>query len=226
MKTQPIRCLFAVITLTIAPVCAKAQTSTYTYPLSPTDWSHNFQIQQFNQSQGILTSVNLTLIETASFSWTLANFSPSAASFSLSANSQLTLSLPDSQPPLTTGIGYSVSAPVLLASGDRLTLGSGNLSGFGSFTLSSANYDLSPFVGTATLMLPASTFTTDDSHSTGGNHSEILQTLAGATLVVTYNFTSVPEPSLAALLLPGLGLALWGGFRQRRRAPIHAPTLR
>lgn len=217
MKTQLTRCLFALTasSLTVVPVCAKAQTSTYVYPLSPTDWSYNFQVQQFNASQGILTSVSLTLIETASFTWTLANHSPSPSSFTLAAVSQLTLDLPDSLPPVSTGIGYSLPSPVSLASGATLTLGTGELSGFGSFILSPANYDLSAFIGTSTLMLPASTFTTDDAHSTGGNNVETLQTLAGATLVVTYNFTPIPEPSELALLLPGLGAAFLGWRRFR-----------
>jgi hypothetical protein len=222
MKNKITRCLAtaALCGAAFLPASARAQASTYTYGPTMSDWTHAFNVAQFDSSLGTLNSVSFTLIGTASYDWTLYNSSSSTANYTVGASTDVSVLLPGTLGSLVTTISYSSLTPVVVAAGTSGSASSGNQSQTTSFTLRSTDVDLSAFIRSlssgGTVSLSASTSTKDNARNTTGNTGLLLSTTAGVTMEVTYNY-SVPEPTSLSLLA-GAGLSLWAWKRRSAKA--------
>jgi hypothetical protein len=192
---------------------AKATTDTYTANYGPatTEWNNNFILQLFDPSLGSLQSVYITASESANIDGTVQNTSDGPQTFTFRAGSLLKVTLPGA-------LGYLQPSPLALA--QDYNLPAGGSAPYGPVNASdSANYtytspaDMAWFIGTGTFTLPGFTQTQELIAGGGGNIIASLNTIAGATVEVQYNYVPVPEPASLALLALGGAVML---LRRRR----------
>jgi len=192
---------------------AKATTETFTYTHSPstTEWSDNFILQEFNPALGSVTSVYISASEDVTMDGTVKNNATGPESFTFRAGSQLILTLPGA-------LGSLMPSP--LASAQAFNLPSGGTAPYGPVNASdsvNSTYtlpgDMALFIGAGTLNLPGYTQSQELISGGGGNISADLNTVAGATVEVQYNYVPVPEPGSLALLALGGAVVL---LRKRR----------
>jgi len=174
-----------------------------------TEWNHIFQVQAFDPSLGSLVAVYVEVTEDVNVSGYVENTAATPASFFFRSGSLLTVTLPGMlgflQPnPLAvsqsyTGLAPGASAPYGPASASE--------------SVDNTYYTpLSGWTGAGKwVKLPAYTLTDERITGGGGNIIAAMNTVAGATVKVTYYY--IPEPgSVALLALGGVVLLL----RRRR----------
>jgi hypothetical protein len=192
---------------------AKATTDTYTYTHSPstTEWSDSFVLQLFNPALGSLQSVYIAASESVNINGTVQNTSTGPQSFTFRAGSLLTVTLPGT-------LGFLQPSPLALA--QAYNLPAGGSAPYGPVNASdSVNYtytapvDMAWFTGVGPFTLPGFTQTQELIAGGGGNIIASLNTVAGATVQVQYNYIPVPEPGSLALLALGVVVML---LRKRR----------
>lgn len=216
-----------VCTVAMAGAFSSAAQSTGTFttstpiPLSATDWSGTLAFPQFDQSLGILNSVELSFSSTTTTLLTVQNisnlFGPAKPS-SGTASSQVQITVQDA--------GNDLSAPAIvllsnyafsLAAGGSVSSGLLTQNGSGSslYTLSAL---LSEFTGTGSISLSASTFTQSGLTYTGGTTFTGLNSVdASLTGTVIYNYTpTTPTPEPTGMALAGLSGIFLILLRRRR----------
>ncbi len=186
-----------------------SETFTATHSPSTTDWSDNFVLQQFDPSLGTLQSVMVTATENVTMSGTIHNYATVSESFSFSAGSLLTVTLPGS-------LGVIQASPMShaqvfnLPSGANATFGPTTATDTGSSTYTLAG-DMAWFLGTGTFSLPGQTVSSELITGGGGNLTALLNTVAGATVQVQYTYATVPEPGtfVSGALIAAAMLLRW-----------------
>jgi hypothetical protein len=230
--------LALVLGLSIASISPQAQAGSYTEMVStspglPTDFSKSLSVNPFDSMNGTRTleSVVLSYTDNLSISGTIANNSGGPETFTFKEDVKFTLALvtnPTTIPPTTTTLlsndpSYSIAA-TLVNSGDSLNVGPYSASsGAGPTTIDPLNPLINIFAGSDPVVFTFSTVTSTAFGGGGGNDAVNVNTLADATVSVTYNFTTnnvvVPEPaSLAMTTLGGLLAAATGYARRRVKA--------
>ena len=203
-------------------------TNSSTVSVQPTNWATNFMIPQFDPTLGTLTSIMFDLTGTVEGLAQVENLSTTGgANITTNLATVVTLLLPG---------GVSMIVNPLASVTDSYGTFDGNVdfggtSGRTYTTLANSNMqmqtappfgvNLAAFLGTGTMMLAVNS--NGNSGVAGGSFvASTFQTLSGATLQVTYNYTpndtggEIPEPLTLGLV--GAGLLGIGILRSRRSA--------
>jgi hypothetical protein len=222
--------LALVLGLSIASISPQAQAGSYTETVStssgliPTDLNLSLSVNPFDSMNGTRTleSVVLSYTDNLQISGSIANNSGGPQTFTFNEDVKFTLAY-GATTLLSDDPSYSLG-PTLVNNGDVLTVGPYNTSsGAGPTTIDPLNGLFNNFLGPND---PTFTFTTATNSAVGGgggNDAVNINTLADATVSVTYNYTTnnvvVPEPaSLAMTTLGGLLAAATGYARRRVKA--------
>jgi hypothetical protein len=183
---------------------------------SATDWTHAFDLPQFNPSLGLLESVTVHATFTFTTSGTVFNDSRNKANFTLQEFSALTLLLPGE-----SGTIWTKAATPL----EHYTLQGFGSDTFGAFTTqvtvdrTICSEDFQNFIGTGLVQLIGSTQTWQDLITKNGNPGVELLTSAGAFIKVEYEaITPVPEPSAAGLFIIGMAVLCTRLLRRSKMA--------
>lgn len=191
--------------------------------LATTNWSNSFSIPQFDPSLGTLTSVTIALSGHVEGTGTYWNESATPADVTGTLKANITLTEPDTTtivvspsdtrtvldipqafwpnlPPSYTDSGFSANAgPV-------------------SDTSTSPSY-LAAFTGGGTILLPVSAVGQSTASSDQGNFVYEFETKASASVLVTYNYREIPEPSsFATFLIMSSSCGLVAIWRRRKAA--------
>ena len=214
----------AILMLALLGTYASAATVSYSanVPLQTTDWNTTLDLPKFNPSLGTLNSISFSLTGNLEGTVSLENQSQSPANVGTVLNATLTLARPD----MTVLV---VAIPAIprnfAATAYDGTLDYGGTSGITYPTTSASNTensglltsaaDKALFLGPGTISLPVNAI-----GFAGGSGSANLALLfsadAGADASVTYDYTTVPEPSSLLALLSGLGGLAGFAFRRKR----------
>lgn len=176
----------------------------FTDTLAPTttEWNHIFEVQAFDPSLGSLVAVYVEVTENVTVSGSVQNLAATPASFNFQSGSVLTMTLPGM-------LGFLQPNPLALSQ-SYISLAPGATAPYGpaSASESADSTYYSPLFGWTgagkMVKLPAYTLTDQRILGQGGNVAAVLNTIAGATVSVTYYY--IPEPGSVALL--GLGGAV------------------
>jgi hypothetical protein len=225
---------FALVALgvTTMSLSAFAASVSYSTTVPSTDLSFTssaLSFQQFDPTLGTLTSIEFTVSGNAATTTTAENLDSVTEPYILSVGAKLKL-----ETAATGGVvlneNVSVSGTSLdIASEDTQVIhlsGSANSTSSydgatgafvsGSGTLASS-INLSDFIGTGTYSL----FTLGSIYSSnqidGANNTTNVGS-AGATVTVTYNYTTIPEPTTWAMLMGGIGMVTVGRRMWKRKA--------
>jgi len=194
---------------------------TRTINMSTTNWTQNLTIPKFDTTLGTLVSVSFDLKGDVQGTAKFESLDASPTTVEMDLQAMLKLQRPDH----TTLV---VTLPIVSTIDDVTTFDgyqdyggtSGrthtNLSGTKteSATTSLAG-DLVLFSGTGDIVLPVVT-TGISSGSGAGNLVQQFNTSAGAEATVTYNFTTVPEPSSVLSFMSGI-VGITGLMIRRRK---------
>ena len=193
--------------------CADATTLSYTrtIPLSTTNWANSISVPKFDASLGTLNQITFTLNGHVEGAARLENLETIPANITVNLSAMLKMMRPDTSVIVVTIPVVSVTE--LIAAFDGV-IDFGGLSGrthenlAGNHSETSVSppplSDLALFSGTGDIVLPVSA----DGYSSGSGAGNLLlqfNTLASAEATVTYDYSSVPEPSGLLALLSGLG---------------------
>jgi PEP-CTERM motif len=183
-------------------------------PFTLTDWSGSLSFPQFQPSLGILTMVQLDLQGGMQTVLTVDN--TGAQSSSGDAKTEVAFTVQD--------LGGNLIAPEIdfFSPAYNFNLAAGDSTSSGTLTQNSAGSDqytaaavLNEFIGTGSIVLSASTYTTTWIGYTGGNTLAAQATSASLTGQVTYYYESDPVPEPVSLAFFGLGgLVFWLRRRQ------------
>lgn len=216
-KTTRLGVAASVLLLLAAGVQAGTVSYTYTatQPDTLTDWSHAFSLAQFNPSLGTLDSVQISVSYDLHTEAAIQNTSSKYSQVGIQIGSLFSLTLPNQSTTLSLALTAD-SGQYLLAPGGAATYGAYDLSQTTSLTLTGAQ--LNEFIGDGSISITGHTDSWEAISMKGGDTKVVPTTLAGATVTITYNDmpAPVPEPSVAALLLLGVG-GLAGRFYRGRR---------
>ena len=207
--TQALGQSFSTTVLTTSPISNDTKT----------DWSGSLSFPKFNVRGATLDSVTFTFSETLSTTFNLDNYANGGRS---KAIVDVSTALNSSDPNFS-GTGSLPSAsinfttPIVPKGGSISTSQSTTESATLTFTTPSI---LSQWIGAGSLVVPIETQSDFGVTVYGGNNQWSLETTAGATGSVTYNYHkgpqpngAVPEPSTYALTA---GIGLWGFGMARR----------
>lgn len=220
------KALFAVVlavTLIASTGSVLAGQLTYTrdLPLSTTNWSNTISVPKFDANLGTLDRITFVLIGHVEGSASFESLEMVGANVTTNLSAKLTLMRPDYSPivvsiPLASTTDSVGTFDGLIdfggTSGKEYTGMSADRTE--TVTADAPSPDLALFIGSGDIVLPVSAV--GNSVGTGaGNLIMQFSTLASAQAVVTYEYTSIPEPSSMLALLTGfVGLASWT-FRRR-----------
>jgi hypothetical protein len=199
-----------------------------TITVQPTNWSGNFLLPQFDPTLGTLNSIVFDLTGTVEGIAQVENLSTlSGANITTNLSAVLTLLLPGGvqmvvNPAASVTDSYGAFDGVVDFDGTSgrtyTTLANSSMQ---MQTAPPFGVDLSAFLGMGNIMLAISSL--GNSGVSGGSFvASTFQTLSGATLQITYNYTpsdtggDIPEPMTLALV--GGGLLGLGFLRSRRSA--------
>ncbi len=191
-------------------VHADMESHSASIPLQTTNWDINLApIPLFDPSLGTLNSVEFMLtgeIE-GDLRWESLDAAPTTVDLKLQAT--ITLQRPDNSVLVVTIPVANISDPVSAfdglidfggtSGGEMLGLMASTTESFTTFDAA----DLALFTGVGNIVLPVSA----EGTSTGSGAGNLLlqfNTDAGAGVIVKYNFTPIPEPSTALLVVGGL----------------------
>jgi hypothetical protein len=210
----------AALAFALSAGLAQAGTSgTFTYTASQadilTDWSRQFVLPQFNPSFGTLESIQISVSYDIKVSGTVASDAATASTLWLQAGADFRLSLPNQ----TSALGMS-----LATENTRFILNPQATAQFGTFKLTQTasltltGSQMNDFIGTGSVSFAGRTIGWESQSIQLGNPTISLTTLAGANVTVTYfdTLAVVPEPSLGALTLVGLGCLAAGRHTSRK----------
>ena len=216
----------ALVTLSIGTSSAFARANsevcfTDNIPYTLTNFNDTLSFQMFNPSDafgdgsnipGVLTSVKLTLDGALLGSMDLTNFG-SAADISGSLTPSITVTRPDLTVLLNLGLN-GVFGPILVNNGQTVMVGpiTDMQSLMQAFNLPA---DLLLFTGPGTINLPVTATGAFMVTGGSGNVLTTAMTSVKADASVCYNFSIVPEPTTAGLVLVGVGLMLRKCGRRR-----------
>lgn len=180
----------------------------FTDTLAPTttEWNHVFQVQAFDAHLGSLVAVYVEVTENVDVSGFVQNTSAQKQSFFFRSGSLLTVTLPGA-------LGFLQPNPLALTQ-TYTDLAPGATAPYGPASASESvdNMYFAPLSGWTSytgqmVKFPAYTLTDERITGGGGNIVAAMNTIAGATVSVTYYY--IPEPgSLALLALGGAALLL------------------
>jgi len=188
----------------------------------PTELSGNVVCPQFNIG-GTVGGISITVTGSITGSIALTNNSGRPQTGSATVSSQFSIAsiagLGSGPAPLS---GFTWTNPIFTVSygtsvvtlDPTQTLTFNGLSGTASATLTDSTQILL-YVGSGTFNIPVSTVTGIGIFGGGGQIGASQSTNASATAVVTYDYSTVPEPG--TMLLIGCGLAALGTWRLRKR---------
>jgi len=175
-----------------------------------TDWTDTFSVAQFNGDLGQLTGVDIVFGGVVQVSYLVEN-KGSTATFSWSQQCDMTLTVPGRADPMT--IRTTDSGTKTITGGQTESWSAGPFSD--DEKLSFSQDSLSPFIGTGFIQMPVT------AHATwtfeGGSYAASVNTEARASVVITYQYNPVPEPSVVGLIT-GLGLLGFTGWRRVKQA--------
>lgn len=219
-----LKTLFAAgIAISLGASAASAGQVTYTsnvVPLTTTSFTGTpLTLQQFDPTLGTLTGVWVHLFGNILGSVHAQNQSAEAASVTLNLSATLTLNRPDSTsivvttPVVTKTANLNAFTNVNNYNGpDAIVFENVAATADNTAVLNSTDFSL--FTGTG--FVNGTLDGTGSSAATGpGNLLALFQTEAGGYAMVTYTFSSVPEPAAIALL--GLGMGVIGLARRRAK---------
>ncbi len=227
MKRNPfskIVCVAAAALLPAGLATAQLATNVDVVPLAggATDWTNSFVVPQINLPAAKLFGIVIDAEVIANISGSLNNTGPSPGLYSFQAGTTLNVVLP--------GGLLQPEALAPLASGTAQPLSSVPYGPFNGVTASLSGLyqglSAAEFLGSGTIGIPV--YTSSGGQTVGSaNIVADVATAASATLTVNYIYY-VPEPSVGALLLGGVGLLAWrwcrpaaqdGNPGRRRGAP-------
>lgn len=199
MKTMLKICCAGVLFL--AALAVQAQTLTYSNSIVVTGGNPPtampFDLPQFNAADGILDSVTVTMYST--FQWTFT-YNGLSASGKLAFTPTNVLSfLYNGSDVLSQANFHSFTFNATLPSSGQSSLPSGTLNLQGNSSFSDAS-DLLNFTGTGDVPLSAEYYFLPTLTWTSGTVTWNADASATMAAVVTYDFTSVPEPGVASIL--------------------------
>lgn len=184
-----------------------AQYSVSSSPVSDDLDNFLFSVPVFNSSLGTLQGVSLSVTYDIQDSATLVNNAASSSAYTLTFSPILTVYLPNGSLGLTDSLslgtasgsigGFTTLPPIPFSAGNGSTPSKANIAA------------ISLFEGIGSVSLQGLATAPLNLTGTDGNVSLASQSITSdATLKVTYTYSPVPEPSLAALLLVGVGCLL------------------
>lgn len=193
---------------------------TLTYGPAGTDWTHNFVFNQFDPSGGTLTGVRVDVTGDLS-GWIRAfNSTLSAADFTGSQTANMYVMLGSTPLVLLSARDSCIAGDTPFDSAWQTqwtlvpaTSWSPTHTSSATDTDSWTASNLAPWIGTGTITLGSGANGGINVVGPGIGNAE-WQTLADATVTVTYDTSSIPEP--CTLALSALGLAGMGLLRKRR----------
>jgi len=175
-----------------------------------TDWTDTFSVAQFNGDLGQLTAVEIVFGGVVQVSYHVEN-KGSTATFQWSQQCDMTLTVPG---PFQMTIATTDSGTKTIAEGQTESWSAGPFFTNPDF-LSLSGHSASPFIGTGFIQMPVAA--NANWSFAGGSYAASVNTEARASVVVTYNYMPVPEPSVLGLLT-GLGLLGFTGWRRAKQA--------
>jgi len=217
----------ALVTLSIGTTSAFARANsevcfTDSIPYTLTNFNDVLSFQMFNPNDafgdgsnipGTLTSVKVMLNGALLGSMDLTNFG-SAADISGSLTPEITITRPDLTVLLNLGLN-GVFGPVMVNNGQTYTVSP--ITDMQSIMqMFNTPGDLSLFTGPGTINLPVTATGAFMVTGGSGNVLTTAMTSVSADASVCYNFSIVPEPATAGLVLAGIGLMLRRVRKSRR----------
>jgi PEP-CTERM motif len=213
-----------------APTPLVSPQVTASIPITPTDWSpgnpgtvaNPVSIPQFDPSLGKLLSVNFALNYSLQNNFSMTFTSPSTITVG-ATNTSITVDRPNDTS-IIAGLPADLTKTDTVTSGTPTTVTFPTVDRTGSATPLSLTdpADLALFTAAkagGTIALPVFASAHSVFSSTTGNGTGMVNTSAGAELIVTYSYAPVvaqlPEPSTVAILGIGMAAAL---FVRRKRA--------
>lgn len=208
---------FTAVSISLA---ASADTISYmdTIPLQSTNWVNSVSIPKFNPALGFLDSIELKLKGNVEGSIEFESLDAGPATVTTSLAAMIQLKRPDNSLITAVTPNFNTSDNVTAFDGVIDFGGGSGRSYFDLNAMELSTYDSPPplsdlalFTGVGNILLPVQA-TAVSTAGGAGNLLAAFVTNAGATVMVTYNYT-IPEPATMGLMsLGALGLL-------RRRRP-------
>jgi PEP-CTERM motif len=235
MFKTPGKALLTALALSASAHAATLDVQTHVFVPTATNWESTLLVPQFDPALGDLSSVTLTLVGEATGSASVESLDTAPSDLLIVLRAQVSLTQPGGSVLTTTPTSSQSFAASAFDGGIDFAGTSGRVFGdlsFGSsesMTLTDTSL-LAPYIGTDSVSLQVRASGTSTA-SGAGNVLSLLQTTAGASVTVAYDYTPamnpgdpvapVPEPGTYALMLMGLA---WVGVVTRRRRQHKNPS--
>lgn len=192
------------------------------FPAQATNWAGFLVVDKFDPSLGTLNSVKVKLEGSVSGTASYENLGGSPEAINLNLQASITLTKPDNTP-LVQVVPLVNQADNASAFDGTIDFGGTSGNSFANLNANAMDMDtlvspadLALFTGPGTISLPISATGTSFA-SGGGNLIAQFLTEAGASMMVTYDYTPFPVPEPSTFVLLGMAAIFGLVIRNRRK---------